>query len=306
MLKPVSNRANARALRPPLLKSRARHRLWGIGLLLPSLIGFLWFYAVPFGMTIFYSLVRGVTSPQFVFLDNYKTLFRSESFRLALLNTVKFLLIGVPLLTALSLFLAWLLHYLSKKHAVSLSGLRGALVLPMVIPTAGIVLFVQILLESRGVLNGVLTGLGFDPVLFLNSNAAFWVLLALYLWKNAGYLMVIFLAALGETDPVIDEAAAIDGADEGRRFFHVTLPQIAPSAVFVIVLSFVGVFKIFRESYLLSGDYPHESIYMLQNFLNNNFASQNIQRLTSASTIFLLLMVAVIGLLLYFGNRERE
>jgi multiple sugar transport system permease protein len=118
-----------------------------------------------------------------------------------------------------------------------------------------------------------------------------------YLWKNIGYSMVLFLAGLQNIPVEYYEAARIDGASIWKQFTAITLVYLTPTAFFVFIMSIINSFKVFREAYLISGDYPHSSIYMLQHYMNNMFAGLDYQKLTSAAfimSVFIVLLVLIL------------
>ncbi|MDD4680176.1 MAG: sugar ABC transporter permease [Clostridia bacterium] len=276
---------------------KTRKSITGVLFALPGLLGFIVLVAIPFGMTVYYSTTNGVG--QFVFLDNYIDLFHSTTFQLALVNTMRFTLIGVSMLLILSLALSVMFYHHIKKSTFGIHAIKSAVLLPIVIPTASIVLIIQILFEPYGIINGLITTLNGSPVEWLyTAPYSFWILIVLFLWKNCGYCMVILLAALDTIEPSIHEAALCDRANGFQRFFYITLPLISTSVFFVAIIGIIGIYRMFRESYLLMGDYPHESVYMLQNFINNNIRNLNYQRLSSASIVFLLFVTLFVVLLL--------
>ena len=148
--------------------------------------------------------------------------------------------------------------------------------------------------------------MGSKTLYLQQSPYAFWILIALYLWKNCGYCTVILLSALAGIDRAQYEAARCDGAGVWTQIWRITFPQILSSLFFSAIIAIVGVFKIFRESYLLMGEYPHESVYMLQNFINNNMETLNYQRLSAASLTFLCILMVVIILFIRFSGILEE
>lgn len=266
------------------LSLHRRRRITGVLLFLPILFGTLLFFALPFGMVIGYSFGLGGGQSRFAGFSNYMKVLESESFRLAAGNTAKFLVLGVPLLLLLGLALALLVH-------ASLPGSRlcgNTILLPLVLPIASIVMVVEWLIPS--------------PV--LDGPAAFWLLLALYLWKNCGYITVLLLAGLALIPRELYDTAAMEGADGRGQLWYITLPLLAPSLSFSAVLGVINSFKSYREAFLLGGKYPHESIYLLQHFLNNNFENLNYARLAVASVLTALpIVLATAGVLLYQRRR---
>lgn len=118
---------------------------------------------------------------------------------------------------------------------------------------------------------------------------------------------MLILTALTTLPNELHEAAALDGANRLTRFYAITIPYITPTLFFVLIITIVNTLKIYRESILLYGQYPHESVYMFQNYLNNHFEKLNYQNISAASIIFsaiISLLVAV--LLLYEYKRSNE
>lgn len=258
--------------------------------LTPSLVGFFMFYIVPFFAGGYYSLVSSPINGKFVGLDNYISLLSNAVFLKAAKNTLLFTGICVPLNMALSLGLAM---FLSRKIYMK-SALRTLFITPLVIPVASVVLVWQILFDSAGTVNFILNALGFQPVDWMGSPWARVVVMVVYLWKNMGYNMVLFLAGLQNIPVEYYESAGIDGAGFIRKFIHITCVYLAPTSFFVFIMSVVNSFKVFRETWMLACDYPHDSIYMLQHYMNNMFASLDYQKLTTAAFLMAALVVVLV------------
>ena len=266
------------------LSLHKRRRLVGGALFLPILAGTVLFFALPFCMVVGYSFGLGGGQARFVGAENYIKVLASESFRLAAGNTAKFLVLGVPLLLVSALLLALLVN-------AALAGSRvcgNTILLPLVLPIASIVMVVEWLI----------------PAPALESPAAFWVLLVLYLWKNCGYITVLLLAGLSLIPEELYDTAAIEGANRRQKLFGITLPLLAPSLSFSAVLGVMNSFKSYREAFLLGGKYPHESIYLLQHFLNNNFENLNYARLAVASVLTALPIVLATVCILWYQRRR--
>lgn len=266
------------------LSLHKRRRLVGGALFLPILAGTVLFFALPFCMVVGYSFGLGGGQARFVGAENYIKVLASESFRLAAGNTVKFLALGVPTLLVLGLLLALLIH-------AALPGSRlcgNTILMPLVLPIASIVMVVEWLI----------------PAPALESPRAFWVLLALYLWKNCGYLTILLLAGLSLIPKELYDVAAIEGAGGYARLRFITLPHLGPSLTFSVVLAIINSFKSYREAFLLGGRYPHESIYLMQHFLNNNFENLSYARLAVASVMTALPIIAFTVVILVCGRRH--
>ena len=268
-----------------------KRREAAIGLLLaaPAVMGLLAFLVLPFGYTFLRSFTVGLGWGRFVGLENYAQLFGNRLFLLALKNTFLFLACGLALILPLSLFLALLLQKTGKWG----KGLAMALLFPMVLPVSAIVIVVNLVFAENGLLSQM-TG----PYPWMDSPFAFVILLGLYLWKNVGIGVVILLAGLTTIPGELYESANMDGAGKWTRLTKVTLPMLRPELLVVTILSSLNAFKNFREAFVLGGDHPHESIYMLQHFMNNNFENMNFPRLSVAAVVFFALLFCLYALLL--------
>lgn len=284
------------------MKMKTQNALTGFGLILPLLIGCMIFYAVPFGMVAWYSLVSGSGhSQRFTGLASYAQLLSNEVFRMAMGNTLRFLVIGLTLILVISYAIALFLKTKIEKHQT----LQSVVLLPYVMPVVGTVLLVDVLFSEAGLGNQILNALGLPVQDWLNSEAAFWVLIVLYLWKNTGYSVILLLSGLGTIPEEHYAAASLDGATGWQKFRYITMPQMWYSVFFAGVFSLINAFKCFREIFLIGGTYPNESIYMLQHFINNCFEKLSYSKMAVAS-ILLTLTVAVIFVGCYRWVMQKE
>lgn len=267
--------------------------------LAPSLTGFLTFFFVPFVGGLYYSFVDSPVGGSFVGLANYIDLLKNAVFLKAAYNTMVFTAIAVPLNILLSLGLALLLN----RSIYCRNIIRMGFIIPLVVPVASVVLVWQIMFDINGSLNAVISSLGLSTADWMKTELARLVVVIVYLWKNTGYNMVLFLAGLQNIPAEYYEAADIDGAGNGRKFTNITLIYLTPTAFFVFVMSIINSFKVFREVYLISGAYPHDSIYMLQHYMNNKFASLDYQMLTSAAFI-MAAFICILVLFLFMVERK--
>lgn len=267
--------------------------------LLPSILGVLIFFVIPFCVVIYYSFIDSVTSKEFVFLDNFINVFKNGAFRQATFNTVRFTVIAVPLAVILSLLMANLMlsEMPFKSH------FRTLFLSPLMVPIASIVLIFQVLFHYNGVVNDFIKLFGADKIDWFKSSYAPVIIVILFLWKNLGYNMVLFMAALSSVPKSVLEVARLDCSSSFKIFFKVKLRYLSPTILFVTILSIISSFKVFREVYLLTGDYPYESLYMLQHFMNNTFASLDYQKMSAAAVIMFDVMVVIIGILFVIENR---
>lgn len=261
--------------------------------LLPSVLGVLLFFVVPFAVVIYYSMVDNPISANFVFLDNFKNVINNQAFRTAVRNTAVFSALSVPLGVVLSLFLAVVLD----NELPFRSQFRTFFLSPLMVPVASIVLIWQVMFHYNGVVNDFLMKFGIDKIDWMKSKYSIVVVVILFLWKNLGYNMILFMSALGSVPRDIIEVAELESASRFRIFFTIKLRYLASTILFVTIMSLISSFKIFREVYLLTTDYPYDTIYMLQHFMNNKFKSLDYQTLSAAAILMSLVMIVIIGIL---------
>ena len=269
--------------------------------LIPSLLGIAILVLVPFGEAIRRSLHNN-PGTRFMGLYNYQSVLVNPAFKLAAKNTGKFIAICVPILLIISFILALSVQAMGKRGRTY----KTTYLLPMAIPVASVSLLWKVLFADNGLANGVLTWLGAEPVSFLGSNAAFWVLIFTYLWKNSGYNMILWLSGMDGISKDLYEAAEVDGAGYRQKLWYITNPNLMPMLGMLSVLSLLNTFKVFREAYLVAGKYPHDSIYLLQHLFNNWFYSLDLGRLTAGAVIMAIVMLFVILILQRFLERGQH
>ncbi len=265
----------------------------------PSLIGVLLFFILPFIVVIYYSLLDNPISANFVFLDNFKNVINNVAFRTAVRNTFTFSVAAVPLGVVLSLLLAIVL----EAKLPFRSQFRTFFLSPMMVPVASIVLIWQVLFHYNGAVNDVLMAFGGSKIDWMKSEYSIIVIVILFLWKNLGYNMILFMAALASIPKDILEVAKLESATPLQTFFYIKIRYLSSTILFVTIMSLISSFKIFREIYLLTTDYPFDSIYMLQHFMNNKFKNLDYQTLSAAAILMSLVMIVIIGTLFIVENR---
>lgn len=266
--------------------------------MLPSIIGVLVFFVIPFLVVIYYAFISNVNAPQFVGFKNIIKVFGNSSFKQASTNTLIFSFTAVPFAVVLSLALAVILD----GEIPFKSQFRTAFLTPMMVPVASVVLIFQVMFDYNGMINRIIGIIGIDKIDWLKSEYALWVVAILFLWKNLGYNMIIFMGALTNMPTDLIEVARLEGASRWQIFLRIKLRYLSSTIVFVTLLSLINSFKIFREVYLLSGDYPFESLYMLQHYMNNMFNNLDYQKLSAAALIMSVVMVVIIGLMFFVEN----
>ncbi|MFA9377720.1 MAG: carbohydrate ABC transporter permease [Lachnotalea sp.] len=288
-------------------KKDNKKRRFGLMLFIaPSLIGVSIFFILPFLVVIYYSLVDNIINKQFVFFDNFVNVIGNAAFQLAALNTLKFSATAVPLAVILSLALAMLLdHKIPYK-----SQFRTFFLTPMMVPVASIVLIFQVIFHYNGAMNEMLSVFGIEKIDWFKSSYAQVVIVILFLWKNLGYNMILFMAAIGSIPKDILEVATLESATPWQTFVYIKIRYLSSTILFVTILSLISSFKVFREIYLLTSDYPYDTLYMLQHFMNNTFRNLDYQKLSAAAIIMSIVMVIIIGSMFiienYFGKDMEE
>lgn len=265
----------------------------------PSLIGVLLFFIIPFFVVIYYSVVNNPVQKTFVGVDNFVRVFHNGAFKQAAENTAGFSLIAVPLAVVLSLVLAVVM----ESRIPFKSKFRTFFLSPMMVPIASVVLVWQVLFHFNGLVNEMTAIFGSAKVDWMKSDKAAIVIVLLFLWKNLGYNMILFMASLSSVPVDLIEVATMEGASAWQVFYHIKLRYLSPTILFVTIMSLINSFKVFREIYLMTGSYPYDSLYMLQHFMNNTFQSLDYQKLSAAAVIMLVVMIVIIGILFVSEDR---
>lgn len=267
--------------------------------LLPGLCMLLIFYIIPFFSGIGYSLMDGSYKNEFVGLKNYRDIWQNSMFQLGLKNTMELSLICAPLL--------WILSFLLASALASIKPFggffRSSVLLPYLTPSSAILLVWLVLFDYGGPVNRALAAMGAERVMWLSSGALRVPVVLMFLWKNLGFCLIIFLAALQSVPQPLYEYATLEGAGFMTRAFRITLPLVTPTAFLVFVLAWINAFKIFKEVYFIAGAYPDYSVYTLQNYMNNMFQKLNYQNVTAAAYSFGLIVFAIFGVLFFLQRR---
>ena len=300
-LKKTLKKESKTKLKKPRRKTTRRMRrikLSSGAYIAPSFLGVLLFFILPFIVVIYYSLVDNPISANFVFLDNFKNIVANNAFKRAVHNTLTFSAVSVPLAVVLSLLLAIVL----EAKLPFRSQFRTFFLSPMMVPVASIVLIWQVLFHYNGAVNDFLAVFGWPQTDWLKSEYAQIVVVILFLWKNLGYNMILFMAALASIPKDILEVARLESATPLKTFFYIKIRYLSSTILFVTIMSLINSFKVFREVYLLTGDYPYDTIYLMQHYMNNKFRTLDYQALSAAAILMSLVMIVIIGVLFLAEN----
>ncbi len=193
----------------------------------------------------------------FIGFRNYSRLMHDRLFWKAILNTVQFLMLHIPLQLAVSLFLAYLLNQKIKAAAF----FRASFFMPVIVSGVVVtILWQQLLGFDTGIINRSLVSIGLGKVGWLtNPNIAIYSIAAMATWKNVGLYVILFLVGLQTVPMQYYEAAKMEGATRWQQFYHITLPMINPTIFMVVILSTIGGFNLFIEPYIMTGGGPLNS-----------------------------------------------
>ncbi len=214
--------------------------------ILPSLIGFIAFYAYPALRAVGISFTEWnlLSDPEFVGLANYQDIFSDERFRDSLWNTLYYVAWNIPLQTVLAIFMAVMLD----RFSIAISTiLRSIMILPWLMPNVIVaLLWLWMLDPSVGIANVFLNTIGIPEQPFLGSpdQAMPWIA-GINIWRHAGYNAILIFAGLKTIPKSLYEASAIDGANDWTQFWKITLPLLRPVLVFVLVTTVIGSFQVF-------------------------------------------------------------
>ena len=173
----------------------------------------------------------------------------------------------------------------------------------MAIPVASVVLLWRLLFDDQGLWNHLLHMLSVQTTDWMNTGASFYVLVISYIWRNLGYDVVLWMAGLSAIPAALYEAAKVDGAGEWKCFTKITLPNLLPSLFTIVVLSVLNAFKVFREAYLVAGDYPQEKMYLLQHLFNNWYRDLSLDKMSAAAVVTgLVIFLLILGLWKAWGK----
>lgn len=244
--------------------------------LAPSLTGICIFVLIPFLDAVRRSFFDSM-GMKFLGFQVYEGILGNTAFRLAVVNTVRFMAVALPLLMAVSFLLSLLVYQLGKRS----SFFKTVLVLPVAVPAASVVLLWRMVFCEQGIMNELFR-LQTD---WIYGPQSFAVLVFAYLWKNTGYQMLLWLAALAGIPDSLYEAADTDGAGAVQKLWYITIPQVKSVAGMILFLAVVNSFKVFREAYTVAGAYPNDQIYLLQHLFNHWYLNLDIQKMSGAAVL---------------------
>ncbi|MFI6733748.1 carbohydrate ABC transporter permease [Nonomuraea sp. NPDC050451] len=276
--------------------------------LAPSLLLFLVVIVVPFLMNVGASFTRwsGIGTPRWIGFDNYTRLLEDERFWQSFQHNVGLIVAMAIVPTAIGLVLAAaLFDYIGKRFGPrTASALRAMYYLPQVLPVAvaGVV-WGWMLHPSYGAINQIF---GLDLDWLGDPDLALATVMAVMVWFQLGYPVVIFMAGLQRVDPAYYEAAEIDGASWWRRFWHITIPQIRPEIFVVLLTCTIAALKVFGPIFVLTRGGPGNATMVPSYFSYLNFFQKsNVGYGSAIATVLALIIIVVTFLFLRVQEREQ-
>jgi multiple sugar transport system permease protein len=271
-------------------------------LALPFLMLFSVFTAWPVISSLYMSFTdiraKDLRSPfavNIVGFENYARVFSDETFRKAALNTIYFVLLGVPLTLCVALAAALALD---KGITRFRTLFRVGYYTPVVTSIVAVAVVWRFLLQpDTGLVNTVLGWVGITGPDWLGSTTwAMPSLIAMATWRNFGTAMIIFLAGLQSVPPMLLEAAALDGASPWQRFRHVTLPLMRPTLLFVTVTTGIGYLQFFEEPFVMTKGGPLDSTISVSMYTYNQFGFGNYGFAAAMSYVLFVVIIVLTGL----------
>ena len=286
-------------------KLQRRNDILGYAFLAPNLIGFIVFTLIPFVYALYISFFKwdGITDKVFVGLDNYLALLKDSGFRIAMKNTLIYTVLNVSTTIVAGLALALAVH--SVKHLKTL--FRTTLFLPNMVTISSIVIVWQAFYHpTYSPFSMILRTFGVEnpPQWIGDPKWAMLCIIIMSIWLNAGYYMVLFLAALNNIPSHYYEAADIDGAGIWKKFWRITLPMLSPTTFFVVIMAIINSFKVFDQVALLTQGGPGRSTNVLVYY--NYQESFTYYRFGSASAMayVLFVLIFIVTVIQYRGQSK--
>lgn len=275
-------------------------------LLAPSLIIMLVFTVYPVFRSVAFSFTKyrlGMEAPEFIWLDNYQRLIGSGTFHKVMINTIVYALLTVLPSMVIGLALALMVNRKGRQAGF----IRTSYFYPSVMPMIAIAsVWMFIYMAQNGLFDQVMIALGFGAQNVLSNRSTVLPAMAvMYVWREAGYLMVFYLAGLQAINEEVLEAATIDGATGAKCFRHITLPLLAPTTLFVSTIAFTNSFKLADHVIIMTEGAPNNASTLLlyyiyqQGFTNLNYG------LSNALTVIMLVLLLIVSLPRFFSQDRK-
>lgn len=287
---------------------KTKEALTGWLFLSPALIGFSIFTFGSIICSLYLSLTDYdlMTKPKFIGLENYIRAFtKDESFYKFFGNTLYFVVLLVPIVLAISLFLALLIN---KKAGKITKAYRVALFLPSITSTIAVsMVWLWIFNPDMGLINNMLTAIGFNnPPMWLNSpDTSKMALVIMRVWQMSGYYMIMFLAGLQTIPESLYESAQVDGANKIQSFFKITLPMLSNTTFVVIILLVIEAFNMFESIFIMTNGGPLGSTSTIMYYIyEQGFGNYNMGYASAIAWIFFVVIMIITLIQYRFRNEQ--
>ena len=284
-----------------------RQDFYGMLYILPSFLIIMTFCVVAIIMTFYFSLTdfNMYSSPKFVGLKNYISIFKNDTFYAALVNTVKYVIVTVPAQVILSLGIAaFIAEKLRNKYG---SFLRSIIFIPQIISAIAASAVWKIIFKNDGILNGMVEFLGGMGLNWLgDKNLAFICISIVSIWKSVGYFLIIYYAGIMGVSKDQHEAAIVDGATTMKRFWYITVPSVKPITYMVITLSVIWSFQTFDIIFQMTTGGPGTSTLTLAYLIYQYAFGNSKMGYASAVAVILLIFILIIHLIQDVFFKEKE
>lgn len=283
---------------------KKRRRIWGWIFVVPQLIGLIVFAVIPllmsFGIS-FHSWDGIASSMKFVGIDNYIDQITDPNFRKALMNTLIYSVMFIPLDLILALLLAIAVQKIKGK-----SFYRLFYFMPVVTGSVSVgVIWTWIMNGDFGLLNNLLAAVGIEgPNWLADPKIVLFSIVIVSVWWNVGYNMVLLLAGLQNIPQVYYEAAEIDGANKWNAFRHITLPMLSPTLFFVLIMTIISSFQVFDQAFVMTQGGPMKASYTLVYHIYQSAFVEFKMGSACASSMILFVIILIITLIQMYGSKR--
>ncbi|MBF4607532.1 sugar ABC transporter permease [Curtobacterium sp. VKM Ac-1393] len=308
----ASTRRRSRPADLPLASTTAPHRrrprndLWlALVFIAPAAIGFVVFLAWPTvrGIYLSFTSYNLLTEPEFTGLQNYARLVQDSIFWRSMVVTIEYVLINIVIQTVVALFIAVMMHRLTKSTFV-----RGIVLAPYLVSNVvAALVWLWILDTQLGIGNEMLAALGLDRIPFLQSDV--WGIPSIALinvWRHVGYTALLIFAGLQSLPETVYEAGRIDGASEWKMFWRITVPLLRPILSLVLIITVIGSFQVFDTVAVTTQGGPANATNVVQNYIYNLAFGRFQFGYASAVSVALLIVLSIITIIQYRLTRSGE
>lgn len=289
-----------------LKKTKRKEIIWGIIFVSPWIVGLILFYVYPMASSFYYSFTKYtiISGPKWIGTLNYELLVSDDVFWKAVVNTLYFMIIGVPVTQLIALTIAYMFNYLNEMKIINL--LKVFYLFPILIPGVILAVVWNLILNSQyGILNSFLKLLNIKGPNWLESVQ--WskpAIVLVGLWY-VGTSMVIYYAALNDIPIELYEAANLDGAKWWVKFWKITVPMISPAVLFNVITGMISILQLFDLPYILTNGGPSYSSYTWAMFIYDNAFKYMKMGYASAAAWLLFLITLGLTLLIFTLSKNK-